>query len=80
MTLTEAIEIRARQLNGKPVLALELQEAIAVINENRPRPKGGRAPKFRLPAINPVERMRVNAVLLYRLGLALGRIEERKAA
>lgn len=80
MNLTEAIEIRARQLNGKPVLALQLQEAIEVINAYRPRQKGGRPPKFRLPIINPVERMRVNAVLLYRLGLALGRIEERKAA
>lgn len=79
MTHTEAVRIRARQLQGLPVLAIELQEALHIIRQNRPRPKGGREPKFRLPSLRAEVRERVNALLIWRLGLALGRIEGGRA-
>jgi hypothetical protein len=78
MTRTDAIAIRVRHLCGEPVKALDLQEAILVIQSTEKRT--GRPYKFKLPAIKPVDRERINACLLYRLGMALGRIEERKAA
>lgn len=80
MNLEQARQIRAAQVQGKPVKALELQRALILIEENRPMPKGGRRPKVRLPALSPYCRERVNAVLLWKLGLALGLIEGRKAA
>lgn len=79
MTLDDAIRIRTRQLQGEPVHALVLQRALAVIEANRPK-RVGRPYKTRLPVIPAPERERLNAVLLYRLGIALGRIQERKAA
>lgn len=80
MTLEHAMHIRAQQLQGKPVHALDLQDAVHTIQLHRPRPKGGRPPKFRLPTLRPADREVMNAMLLYRLGMAMGRIEERKAA
>lgn len=78
MTMDEAIAIRTRQVQGFPVLALELQEALACIVLATPRT--GRPHKLRLPRLSEVERMRQNAILLYRIGMELGRIEVRKAA
>lgn len=74
MTRKEAAEIRAAHLQGKPVLALELQEACRVLSK-KAEPK-----KLRLPDLSRPDKERVNAVLLYNLGRAMGRIEERKAA
>lgn len=73
MTRAEAIAIREAQVAGKPVLALELQEACRVLSK-KPEPK-----KLHLPDLSRPERERVNAVLAHNLGLALGRIQERKA-
>jgi hypothetical protein len=80
MSPEHAIQIRADQLAGKPVLACDLLEALETIQRYRPRPKGGRPPKFRLPVLKPAMRESMNAGLIYRLGMAMGRIEERKAA
>lgn len=74
MTRAEASEIKSEHLQGKPVLALELQEAVRILSR-RPEPK-----KLHLPDLPRPVRERANAVLLYNLGRALGRIEERKAA
>jgi hypothetical protein len=78
MTREEAIALRVKHLCGEPVKALELQEAVIVIQSTAKRT--GRPYKFKLPAIRALEREKMNACLLYRLGMALGRIEERKAA
>lgn len=80
MTLEHAMYIRAQQLQGRPVQAGDLQEALHTIQLMRPRPKGGRPPKFRLPTMKPADKEVMNASLLYRLGIAMGRIEERKSA
>jgi hypothetical protein len=74
MTKEMAKKIRCAHLQGKPVLALELQEAVRVL-AIKPEPK-----KLKLPDLSRPERERVNAILAYNLGRALGRIEERKAA
>lgn len=74
MTRAEAIAIRSAHVEGKPVLALELQEAVRILSKKR------ELRKMRLPALSRPERERVNAVLLYNLGRAIGHIEERKAA
>lgn len=73
MTRAEATEIRSAHLNGKEVLALELQEACRILSRER-------RPKVKLPLLTAVQRERVNAVLLFNLGRALGRFDERKAA
>lgn len=80
MNLDQAREVRAAHLQGRPVKAIDLQRALILIEESRPMPKGGRRYKVRLPALSPYCRERVNAVLLWKLGLALGLIEGRKAA
>lgn len=80
MNLDDAKRIRADHVMGLPVKALDLQLALIVIEESSPRPKGGRRYKLRLPQLSRAERFRVNGIRLYRLGLALGRIEGRKAA
>jgi hypothetical protein len=77
MTREQAIAIRIKHLCGEPVKALELQEAVIVIQATAKRT--GRPYKFRLPKIEPIARERMNACLLYRLGMALGRIEVRAA-
>lgn len=74
MTRAVAMQIRCAHLQGKPVLALELQEAVRVL-AIKPEPK-----KLKLPDLSRPEKERVNAILAYNLGRALGRIEERKAA
>lgn len=74
MTKAVAMKIRTAHLEGKPVLALELQEACRVLSV-RPEPR-----KLKLPDLSRPERERVNAVLAYNLGRALGWIEARKAA
>ncbi|HET8744297.1 MAG TPA: hypothetical protein VFM98_01740 [Ramlibacter sp.] len=74
MTRAEAIAIRSAHVQGKPVLALELREAVRVLSKHREERK------LRLPDLSRPDRERMNAVLLYNLGRALGRIEERKAA
>lgn len=79
MTLDEAKALRAAQVQGKPVNAMELQRALILIEESAPLKPGSRRQKMRLPALSPHARMKVNAVLLYRLGLALGRIEGARA-
>lgn len=76
MTRAQAIAIRTAHLNGGPVLALELQEACRVLGRERCTRKSA----FKLPIMTAVQREKMNAVLLYNLGRALGRIEERKAA
>lgn len=74
MTRAEAIEVRAAHLQGRPVLALELQEACRVLSKKVERRK------LRLPELSRPEKERINAVLLFNLGRALGRFDERKAA
>lgn len=74
MTRAEATAIRTAHLHGKPVLALELQEACRVLSSRRERRR------FRLPDLSRPDKEHANAVLLYNLGRALGRIEERRAA
>lgn len=80
MTLDKARAIRAAHVQGEPVKALDLQMALIVIAESAPLKPGSRRQKLRLPALSPYVRMKANAALLYQLGLALGRIEGRKAA
>lgn len=72
MTLEHAIAVRALQLQGKPVAAGELHDALETIERHKPRPKGGRRPKFRLPLLCREERQRLNLVLMFNLGKALG--------
>ena len=67
MTRQEAAEIRAAHLQGKPVLALELQEACRVLSK-KPEPK-----KLKLPDLSRPVRERVNMVLMFNLGRAMGR-------
>lgn len=74
MTRAEALAIRTAHLEGRPVLALELQEACRILSRV-PEPK-----KLRLPELPRPEKERINAVLIYKLAFALGRIEERKVA
>lgn len=74
MTLQEAIEIRSQQLQGIPVKALDLQEALVLIQE-RPRRKPGRPYKFRLPVLSKDDRDRMNGMLLLQLGRLQGRAE-----
>ena len=73
MTRDQAQKLIALHKQGMPVKALDLQEAIDRVATKRQR-------YCRLPQLSPAERQRVNGVLLYRLGLELGRIEARKAA
>lgn len=71
MTLDQAIELRRKQLSGEPVRALDLQEAIHVINGAQP--STGRRYKFRMPTLSRAEQERADGVLLFNLGVALGR-------
>jgi hypothetical protein len=73
MTKQEARAVIAQHHAGKPVLALLLQQAVSVIGRKRDR-------RVTLPQLTPYARERVNAVLLWNLGRALLRVEERKAA
>jgi hypothetical protein len=73
MTREEATVFIAMHKAGQPLLALELQEAVRVLSRTRDT-------QMRLPQLSPAERARVNGVLLYRLGLELGRLNERRTA
>jgi hypothetical protein len=77
MNRHEAIAIRCAQLQGKPVKALDLQEAIAVLERNKGR---GRPYKFTLPRLPPAIREATNAALCFNLGLAIGQIKQGEAA
>ena len=66
MTKAEAILIRRRQLMGEPVTAGDLQEAIFTLQMKR----NGRMALPKLPA---AMRERLNAILLFNLGMAIGR-------
>lgn len=65
MTKEQAAAIRAAQLRGEPVKALDMQEAIRVLGDKR---KG----RVRIPALRAETRERVNLVLMFNLGKALG--------
>lgn len=78
MNLDDAKRIRADQLAGKPVKALELQRAVILLAESGP-PRPGRRHKLHLPPLTPFARMKVNATLLFRLGLEIGRAEASRA-
>lgn len=73
MTREQAMDIRSAHVQGKPVLALELQEAIRVLRK-RPEPR-----RLRLPELSRPEKERINAVLVYNLGLAIGRLRKEAA-
>ena len=87
ITLDEAHATRARFASGEKVPKWKLQAALMVIEESsvqrRPDECGKRniaSLNMRLPHMTAYERERINAVLLWRLGRAIGRIEERKVA
>lgn len=65
MTRERAMAIRAAQLRGEPVSAIDLQTAIAVLASKRGN-------KMRLPALRAEVRNRVNMVLMFNLGRAIG--------
>jgi hypothetical protein len=77
VTRDEAIIIRSRQINGEPIHALQLQEAIHVIQSTTPMGsnpgRGGRPHKFRLPVLTQADRDRMNGTLLFNLGREAGR-------
>jgi len=72
MTKEQARAIRAAQLRGEPVKAVDLQAAINVLGTKRTN-------KMTLPTLRDDVRERVNSLLIYRLGLALGRIQATRA-
>jgi hypothetical protein len=65
MTKSEAIAIRTAQLNGEPVRAGDLQDAIFTLSKRRNR-------RFVLPKLAADVRERANAVLCFNLGRAIG--------
>lgn len=65
MTRERAIAIRAAAARGEPVKTLDLQQAISVLSSKRHG-------KFRLPTLREEVRARVNMVLMFNLGKALG--------
>ena len=64
MTKEQARAIRAAQLRGEPVMAVDLQAAIAVLGSKRSN-------KMSIPALRDEVRERVNLVLMFNLGKAL---------
>lgn len=66
MTKEQAAAIRAAQLRGEPVKALDLQEAIRVLGDKRKN-------KMHLPPLRQEVSERVNLVLMFNIGMALGR-------
>lgn len=64
MTKNQAAAIRAAQLRGEPVKALDLQQAITVLGSKRSN-------KMRLPQLRDEVRAKVNMVLMFNLGKAL---------
>jgi hypothetical protein len=65
VTKEQARAIRAAQLRGEPVKAIDLQAAISVLSSKRHN-------KARLPVLRQDIRERVNLVLMFNLGKALG--------
>lgn len=65
MTREQATAIRCAQLRGEPVSVMDLQEAINVLGSKRTN-------KARIPALRDDVRQRVNLVLMFNLGKALG--------
>jgi len=66
MTREEAMAVRAAQLQGDPVKALELQQAVHVLSRRRNR-------KFVLPPLPRPVRELANATLCFNLGKALSK-------
>jgi hypothetical protein len=66
MTKEEAIAIRQAQLNGKPVRAAELQEAIFTLSKRRDR-------RMALPKLPEGAMEMLNAALCLKLGRELGK-------
>lgn len=67
MNKRQAAAVRAAQLRGEPVKAVDLQEAIAVLGSKRGN-------KMILPALRDDVQLRVNLTLMFNLGRALGRL------
>lgn len=67
MNKRQAAAVRAAQLRGEPVKAVELQQAIAVLASKRGN-------KMSLPTLRDDVQQRVNLTLMFNLGLALGRL------
>jgi hypothetical protein len=65
MNKKQAAAIRHRQLRGEPVSALDLQMAIHVLGSKRSN-------KARIPALREEVRNRVNLVLMFNIGRAIG--------
>ena len=65
MNVNLAKRIRERQLQGLPVTALELQEAIRTLGTKRSN-------RFSLPDLRPDVRQKVNLTLMFNLGIAIG--------
>lgn len=72
MTRDEAIAVRTRHVQGGAVLALELQQAIFILSKRRDR-------RMTLPELHPEIKALRNAMLAFRLGLALGQIRKETA-
>jgi hypothetical protein len=65
MNKKQAAAIRHAQLRGDPVSALDLQVAIQVLGTKRSN-------KVRIPALREEVRNRVNLVLMFNIGRAIG--------
>lgn len=66
MTKEQARAIRAAQLRGEPVKAIDLQQAITVLGTKR-------SSKMRIPPLRQEVRERANLALMFNLGKALAR-------
>lgn len=66
MTKEQARAIRAAQLRGEPVKAIDLQAAINVLGTRRTN-------KLTIPCLRDEVRHRGNLVLMFNLGRAIGR-------
>ena len=71
MTRAEAFEIQRKRVNGMPVTKREIAVSEQVLNRN----SSGKTPKYRLPALAHCVRERVNSILCFNLGRAIGRAE-----
>lgn len=79
MTLDEAVEIRKRSLLGEVVKRARLRQAVNVIGQHRAIEREYER-KATLPDLSKHERARVNAVLLYNLAIACGKLNDWKEA
>jgi len=62
----EAKQVIERHQRGEPVTAMELREATHIVQNKRNR-------RMTLPEIPRPVKERINALLLFRLGLAIGK-------